>query len=44
METLACVFSASGICLNVETTVCSLLKTWVQEFKAAMLGGWGLSI
>lgn len=35
--------SASGICLNVETTVCCLLKTLVQECKAAMSGGvgWG---
>lgn len=33
--------SASGICLNVETTVCSLLKTLVQECKAAMSGGVG---
>lgn len=45
METLASVcFSASGISLNVETTLCSLLKTLVQECKAEMLGGRGLSI
>lgn len=33
--------SASGICLNVETTVCCLLKTLVQECKAAMSEGEG---